>query len=116
MITVTKKRKLVKQINYKDLTIDEFILLINKSLQIKLSDKFDLISEICDRYPLVSKKDASLITKAFFEVMRESLISGEVVNFNKTFSNMKLMVYNHHRDNKDYVSVKVKISTPEGVK
>jgi nucleoid DNA-binding protein len=116
MITVTKKRKLVKQIKYKDLTIDEFILLVNKSLQIKLSDKFDLINEICDHYPLVSKKDVSMITKAFFDVMRESLMAGEVINFNKTFSNMKLMIYKHHRDNKDYVSVKVKISTPEGVK
>lgn len=113
---MTRKRKLVKQINYKDLTIQEFIELVNKSLQIKLSDKYDLISGIHDHYPVVSKKDISLIVKAFFDVMRESLLAGEVINFNKTFSKMMLLVYKHHRDNKDYVSVKVKVSTPEGVK
>ena len=109
-------KKLVKQINYKDLTIGEFTNLVNKSLQIKLSDKFDLINEIHDHYPVASKKDISLIVKAFFDVLRESLLAGEVINFNKTFSNMKLMVYKYRRDNKNYVSVKVRISTPIGVK
>lgn len=116
MITVTKKKKLVKEIRYKDLSIEEFISTINKSLQIKLSDKAELIDEIHDHYPMVSKKDVSLIVKAFFDVLRESLVTGEVINFNKTFSNMRLLVYNHRRNNKDYVSVKVKISTPVGVK
>lgn len=110
------KRKLVKQIEYKDLTIEEFTQLVNKSLQIKLSDRGELISGIHDRYPEVSLKDTSLIVKAFFDVIRESLVSGEIINFNKTFSNMKLTVYKHRRDNKDYVSIKVKISTPVGIK
>ena len=110
------KKKLVKEIKYKDLTLEQFTQLVNNSLQIKLSDKADLINQIHDHYPIVSLKDTSLIVKAFFDVIRESLIAGEVINFNKTFSNMKLSVYKYRRDNKDYVSVKVKISTPVGVK
>jgi len=116
MITKMSKKKLVKEIKYKDLTLEQFTQLVNNSLQIKLSDKADLINQIHDHYPIVSLKDTSLIVKAFFDVIRESLIAGEVINFNKTFSNMKLSVYKYRRDNKDYVSVKVKISTPVGVK
>lgn len=110
------KRSLVKQIEYKDLTLAEFTDLVNKSLQIKLSDKSDLIQSIHDRYPILSLQETSLIVKAFFDVIRESLIAGEIINFNKTFSGMQLQVYKHRRNNKDYVSVKVKISTPVGVK
>ncbi len=65
---------------------------------------------------MIDKKDISLIVKSFFEVLRTSLLEGEILNFNKTFSNMRLLVYKHNRDNKDYVSIKVKISTPVGVK
>ncbi len=110
------KKKLLKQITYKDLTIEEFTDLVSKTLQVKLTDQHDLINNIHDRYPMIDKKDISLIVKSFFEVLRTSLLEGEILNFNKTFSNMRLLIYKHNRDNKDYVSIKVKISTPVGVK
>jgi nucleoid DNA-binding protein len=116
MIGRMNKKKIVKDIVYKDLTIDQFKDLVNKSQQIKLSGKNNLINEIHDRYPLISLQETSLIVKAFFDVVRECLISGEIINFNKTFSNMQLLIYKHRRNNRDYISIKVKISTPAGIK
>ena len=110
------KKKNVKQIQYKDLTLSEFTELVNNSLQIKLSDKADLIRSIHDRYPILSLQETSLIVKSFFEVIRDSLIAGEVISFNKTFSGMHLKIYKSRRKNKDCASVKVKISTPIGIK
>lgn len=110
------KKKLVKKINYKNLTLDQLIDQVNQCLPINLSDKFSLIEQIHEKYPLVDKKDISITVKAFFDVLRESLLSGDIIHFNKTFSSMKLHIYKYHRDNKDHISVKVKLSTPVGVK
>lgn len=116
MITAMRKRKLVKQINYKNMSVKQFTELVNNSLHIKLSSHAKLIDNIHDRYPIVSKQEVSLIVKTFFDILRECLIAGEIISFNKTFSNMKLMIYKYQRNKKDYVSVKVKISTPIGIK
>lgn len=111
-----KKQKVVKPFFFKDKTHQDIILEVNKSLPIYFKDHEDIINRIHKKYPLISKSDISLIVIAIFESIRELLILGKVLNFNKIFFDTKFYFFDHSRDGAIFPSLKLKMSTPPPLK
>lgn len=76
----------------------------------------DIIDRIYERYPILDKKDISIIVKVSLETLRELLLLGNILNFNKIFFDMKLHVFKHIREGVIFPSFKVKLSTPPRIK
>lgn len=85
---------------------------LNSELPISLKYNQDLVNRVCERYPLVSKTDVSIIIKAVFQSFRDLLVLGKILNFNNLFFDTKLHFFEHCRDGHILPSLKVKISTP----
>jgi len=65
------------------------VKIINKRYPIKLKELEGVIDSVHIRYPFLSKTEISIIVKTFFEMIRENLILGSIINFNKYFFDMK---------------------------
>jgi hypothetical protein len=63
---------------------------LNRDYPIKLSKLQDLIERVALRYPLIEKIEVSRIIKAIFESIRELLVLGCNLNFERIFHDMKL--------------------------
>lgn len=111
-----KKQKQVKQFEFKNLSKEQVSDQINVDLPISLRYNEDLINRIYNRYPLLDKAEIGLIVKAIFSSMRELLIRGMVLNFNKLFFDTKLFFFMHVRNGVIFPSVKVEMTTPPKLK
>ena len=111
-----KKKKIVKPFFFKDLDKQDVVNILNKENIINLKYNEELVDRIHLRYPVISKTDVSIIVKAVFQSMRDLLILGKVLNFNKLFFDTKFHFFEHRRDGNICSSLKVKISTPPNIK
>ncbi|CAB4197018.1 hypothetical protein UFOVP1290_538 [uncultured Caudovirales phage] len=107
-----KKPKVVKKYYFKDMTNSDMVELLDKELPINMKYNEDLIDRICNRYPLLDKKQISIIVKSVFQSFRDLLFFGKVLNFNNLFFDTKLLVFAHRRGGHIFPSLKVKMSTP----
>jgi hypothetical protein len=94
---------------------EEFINSINK-IPINLSEHPDIIDRIYKKYPIIDKKDISIIVKVSLEVLRELLILGNIINFNKIFFDFKLYIFKYVRNGVIFPSLRVKLTTPPRIK
>lgn len=104
-----KKQKTIKEFFF---TEDNVLRELNTTLPIKLRYLEGLIERVYKRYPLLNKSEVAVIVKAAFEALRELLVSGCVLNFNKFVFDMKL----HFFGDMLHPSVKVKLTTPPGIR
>lgn len=107
-----KKPKQVKPFFFKDLSHQDMIKIVNTELPISLKYNEDLINRVHSRYPYLEKTTIAFIVKNIFQSLRELLILGKVLNFNKLFFDTKFYFFPHRRNGHILPSLKVKISTP----
>jgi hypothetical protein len=81
---------------------------LDQDYPIKLTKLQDLIERVASRYPLIEKMEVSRIIKAIFESLRELLVLGCNLNFEKIFHDMKL---NFHRSTYNSYQVWVSLIT-----
>lgn len=98
-----KKSKTIKEFYFRDADIIEQL---NVELPINVKYLENLINRIYKRYPLIDKLEISVIVKAVFEALRELLVSGCIMNFNKFLFDMKLLFFKKEH----WPSVKVKLT------
>lgn len=89
--------------------------LVNSELPINIKTLESLVDRIYKRYPMIDKTQISVIVRAALESIRELLILGNVINFNKFVFNMKLHFFTHYYK-KLRAALKVKLSTPPSIK
>lgn len=107
-----KKPKLVKPFVFKDLSHQEMVDLLNTTAPIDLRHNESLVDRVHQKYQFLTKTQISIIIKAVFQVWRDLLLLGKVLNFNNLFFDTKLHFFDYRRDGHILPSLKVKISTP----
>lgn len=85
-------------------------------ISISLKDHPHLIDRVHERYPLLDKTQISIIIKHSLMSLRNLIIFGNIINFNKLFFDMKLLLFKQIKSGKLLPSLKVKISTPKRIK
>lgn len=86
---------------------------LEQEMPIKLKKLENLIDRVHRRYPIISKMEVALIIKTAFEGMRELLVSGCILNFNRFVTDMKLHFGTH---GPRFAKVKVKLMTSPQLK
>jgi hypothetical protein len=89
---------------------------INKLFPINIKHLEPIINNITKKYPLINKMEIVFIVKAFFEVIREILISGKTFSINNLFSHTHLIAITRISKNKIEIIPKIKITTPRKMK
>lgn len=107
-----KKVKTTKPFVFDSKTHQEVSSLLDTDLPVSLKYNEDLIDRIHARYPYVSKTEISVVVKGIFESLRELLVLGKILNFNKLFFDTKLHFFGYRKDGHILPSLKVKIGTP----
>lgn len=111
-----KNKKVVKEFHFVDLSKEELKDVINNKYPIKISKLEFIIEKIYNKYPLISKTEITLIVKAVFESMRDFLVLGYVMNFNKFIFDMKLNFFTHVLNGKINPALRVKLKAPAKLK
>ena len=75
-----------------------------------------IIDRIYDRYPLVEKHQIAVVVKAFFEILRFTLLAGDTISIINMFSKMHLYHFSRIQNNKFSRVVKVKLRTARNLK
>lgn len=107
-----KKPKTIRAFYFKDLTHQDMVDLVNIENPINLKYNEDLVNRISARYPLISRVQTAIIVRGIFQSIRDLLVLGKVLNFNKLFFDTKLHFFDYHKGDAILPSLKVKISTP----
>jgi hypothetical protein len=107
-----KKEKTTKKYYFKDKTHIQVADMINHELPVNLKYNEDLVNRVYERYPFIDKAQVALIIKATFQSIRDLLIMGKILNFNKLFFDTKLFVFDHRKNGRIFASLKAKICTP----
>jgi ABC-type molybdate transport system ATPase subunit len=89
---------------------------INKEFPIGMENIEHIIKRVAKRYPAVEQHEIAIITKVFFESIRQILFSGNSLSLGNVFTNMRLYHFNKIRRNKFYRIVKVKLTTSDKIK
>lgn len=110
---VSSGKKEVPPFYYIDKTHEEMVEEIKKEFPIDLSKSEELINRIYYRYKLIDKSKVALIVKLVFESIRELIILGNNLHFNKLFFNTKLFVFSHTKGDTVYPAIRVKTGTPK---
>jgi len=111
-----KNKKLVKQFFFKDLSKEELRDIINTNHPINIRKLEPIINRIYIKYPLIDKSEIGLIVKAVFESLRDFLVMGYVINFNKFIFDMKLYFFTHVIGNKINPALRVKLKNPPKIR
>lgn len=85
---------------------------ILKNTPISLKYSIDLINRVCDRYKILPKNEVIEIIKCIFEVMRESLLLGDILNLNKFCFDTKLFFFQRTKNGVIVPRLRVKVGTP----
>lgn len=107
-----KKPKIVVPFYFKNLSNKEVLDILNKEYPVNIKYNEDIVNRIYARYPFITKTEISIIVKVFFQSLREMLILGKVLNFNKLFFDTKFHFFDYSKNGYIFPSLKVKISTP----
>lgn len=103
-----KKVKVAPDFHFRDLSKEEMIDYLNSDFPLNLKDLAPIVDRIHEKYPYIDKPHISLIVKTTFESIREFLVLGYVINFNKFLFDMKLHFYRI----KEKIGVRVRAKTP----
>ena len=87
------KEKIINFV-FKDKKPEEIVDIVNKEIPLSLKHQQDLIDRIYIKYPYVKKYEIAVVVMAVFDIIRQSLILGEVINFYNLFMNAKLLFFN----------------------
>ncbi len=112
LAAVMKKQKIVKPFNFRNMTHQEMVDLINQENPVNLKYNEELVNRVHARYPLISKAEVGTIVKVIFQSMRDLLILGKVLNFNNLFFDTKFHFFDYRWSGHILPALKVKISTP----
>jgi len=104
-----RKIKPVKNFDFKDLTKQEMLDLINKELPINIKKLEPIINRIYEKYPVIEKADISLIVKTAFELFREYLIMGYIMTFQKFLFDIRLYFFQQIFNNQANTCLKVQL-------
>ena len=107
-----KKQKTIVPFKFNGLTHQQMVDELNDDYPISLKYNEDLINRIQSKYPLLSVSQVGLIVKAVFSSIRDLLVLGKILNFNKLFFDTKLLFFTHRRGGLIFPSLKVCVSTP----
>ena len=107
-----KNKKADQEFHYLEISKEEFRDQVNESFPIEIRQLEPIIDRIHHKYPLIDKTQISLIVRAVFESLRDFLILGYEINFNKLLTNMKLNFFTHVIDGKIRPALRVKLKTP----
>jgi hypothetical protein len=107
-----KKVKEAPEFYYKDISKESIKDMLNSNFQLNLKDLSLIVDRVHDKYPYIGKPEISLIVKSTFESIRDFLVLGYVINFNKFLFDMKLHFYQF----RDRVGVRVRAKTPPRLK
>ncbi len=111
-----KHRKKIRAFYFDQLSSEDLIKLVNSELPINIKHLAIIVDKIYAKYPLIDKTEISIIVRAVFESIREFLILGYIINFNKYFFDMKFHFFEFAAKAKKYTSLKVKVTTPPHVR
>lgn len=111
-----KKPKTIKPFNFKNLSHQEMVDLVNKELPISLKYNEDLINRIHEKYPIVNKSEIALVAKTIFQSIRELLILGKIINLHSLFFDTKLYFFESNKDGYKTTKLKVKATTSPNLK
>lgn len=106
------KKKTVKPFYFKELSNEEVSKQLDEDYPINLKYNEELIDRIHAKYPYVSKTEVSIVVKSIFQSIRELLVCGKILNFNKLFFDAKLHFFGYRKDGHILPSLRVKVSTP----
>lgn len=104
-----KKEKVVKEFHFIGLSKQELSNILNKELPINIKSLEPIVNRVYEKYPVIDKSEVSLIIKTVFEAIREFLVLGYVINFNKLVFDMKLHFFQHVIGDKFNTALKVKL-------
>lgn len=107
------KNKVDHEFHFRGISKEEFSKGINEEYPIEIRQLEPIIDRIHQKYPLIDKVQISLIVRAVFESIREFLILGYVINFNKFLTDMKLNFFTHVIGGRISPALRVKLKTPK---
>jgi hypothetical protein len=105
----------VQKFYFKKFTAKQLITLLDLIFPVTLKYNEEMVNKIASQYPYVNKATISKIVLTSFTCMRELLILGKILNFNRLFFNTKLYFFSAHDPNDPSVkmpALKIKIKTP----
>lgn len=111
-----KKQKTVKPFEYKEITHQQFVDMINADHPVNLKYNHDLIDRVYARYPLISKAKVAVIIKTVFATMRDLLLLGDIMNFHGLFFNTKIHIFKHAPKGIKKPAIKVQLTMPPAMK
>lgn len=111
-----KKQKTTRPFWFKNLTHQQMVDHLNDQYPINLKYNEDLVNKVYSRYPIVDKTTVSIVVKAVFQTIRDLMVLGKILNFNKLFFDAKLHFFDYRKDGHILPSLKVKISTPPNLR
>ena len=108
-----KNKKNGNSFEFKEISKEEMVNIINSKHPIKLNKISYFADKIHERYPVATKTEVVMVLKEVFETIREMLVLGYVINFNKLFFDTKLYFFS---PSKGKAAVKVQAKTPPPLK
>lgn len=108
-----RKSKTVKEFSFLNLSKQDMVNFLNTEAPINIKTLEPLINRIYEKYPVIDKSKIAIIVKTVFEVMREFLVLGYVMNFNKLVFDWKLFFFQFNKIN---LGLKAKLKTPQKLK
>ncbi len=111
-----KTQKKIRAFYFNELSSEDLIKLVNSELPINIKHLEIIVDKIYTKYPLIDKAEISIIVRAVFESIREFLILGYIINFNKFFSNMRFYFSEFVLKTQTFIGMKVQITTPPHIK
>jgi hypothetical protein len=111
-----KKVKIARSFYFKDLSHQQVVDYMNINYPISLKNNQDLVERVYQRYPLIDKSEVGIIVKAVFSSIRDLLILGKVLNFNKLFFDCKLSFFTHRKKGVIFPALKACVSTPPSLR
>lgn len=91
------------------LSRSDLVNLLNQELPINIKTLAPIVDRVYEKYPVIDKAEISLIILTVFEVIREFLVLGYIINFNKFLFDMKLHFFQHVIGTRFNTALKVKL-------
>ncbi len=104
-----KKQKEIVEFYFMGLSREDLVNLLNKELPINIKTLGPIVDRVYEKYPVIDKAEVSLIIVTVFEAMRDFLVLGYVMNFNKFVFDMKLHFFQHVIGTRFNTALKVKL-------
>lgn len=111
-----KKQKQVKPYYFTDKSHKAIVEELNNKYPVTLKYNLDLINRVHEKYPYINKLQLIIIATKAFETLRELIVLGNVINFNKIFFDMKLFFFKRETFGYILPLVKLILKTPPVIK